>query len=64
MARDLVNEPPNELCIRKATPNACKELEKLGVEVEVLGEKEMKKLGMGSLLGVGQGSVQGIASWL
>jgi leucyl aminopeptidase len=33
-----------------------KKLEKLGLEVEVLGEDEMKKLGMGSLLGVGQGS--------
>jgi leucyl aminopeptidase len=28
------------------------------VKVEVLGEKEMKKLGMGALLGVGQGSVR------
>jgi leucyl aminopeptidase len=28
-----------------------------GVEVEVLDEKKMKKLGMGALLGVGQGSV-------
>jgi leucyl aminopeptidase len=33
-----------------------KELEKLGVEVEILTEKEMKKLGMGALLGVAQGS--------
>jgi leucyl aminopeptidase len=33
-----------------------KGLEKDGVDVEVLGEKEMAKLGMGSLLGVGQGS--------
>jgi leucyl aminopeptidase len=33
-----------------------KHLEKLGVKVEVLGEAQMKKLGMGSLLGVGQGS--------
>ena len=33
-----------------------KALAKLGVKVEVLGEAEMKKLGMGALLGVGQGS--------
>ncbi|MFP3786791.1 leucyl aminopeptidase, partial [Burkholderia sp. SIMBA_024] len=33
-------------------------LAKLGVKVEVLGEKEMKKLGMGALLGVAQGSVR------
>src|SRR5207247_8276000 len=31
-------------------------LKKLGVVVEVLGIKEMKKLGMNALLGVGQGS--------
>ena len=30
----------------------------LGVKVEVLGDKEMTKLGMGALLGVGQGSVR------
>ena len=32
------------------------ELSKLGVEIETLTEKEMKKLGMGALLGVAQGS--------
>ena len=32
-------------------------LSEYGVDVKVLGEKEMKKLGMGSLLGVGQGSI-------
>jgi leucyl aminopeptidase len=31
-------------------------LGKVGVKVEVLGESEMKRLGMGALLGVGQGS--------
>lgn len=56
-ARDLVNEPPNTL-YPASYAKRLKELEKLGVEVEVLGEKEMKKLGMGSLLGVGQGSVK------
>src|SRR5690606_38043343 len=35
-----------------------KELERLGLEVEILGEAEMAKLGMGSLLGVGQGSIR------
>ena len=53
--RDLVSEPANILY--PATLAAeCKKLTKLGVKVEVLGEAEMKKLGMGSLLGVGQGS--------
>ena len=35
----------------------CKPLEKLGLTVEVLGPKEMRKLGFGALLGVAQGSV-------
>ena len=54
-ARDLVSEPPNVLYpdsfAKKLTA-----LRKLGLKVEVLGEKEMSKLGMGALLGVGQGS--------
>ena len=33
-------------------------MRKLGVEVEILDEKMMTKLGMGALLGVGQGSVR------
>jgi leucyl aminopeptidase len=53
--RDLVSEPPNVLYPEEFA-NRVKTLSKLGVEVEVLGEKEMTKLGMGSLLGVGQGS--------
>jgi leucyl aminopeptidase len=36
----------------------CKELEKLGVKVEVLTEREMRKLKMGALLGVAQGAVR------
>jgi leucyl aminopeptidase len=54
-ARDLVNEPPNMLSPAEFAERA-KSLSKLGVRVRVLGEKEMKKLGMGALLGVGQGS--------
>ncbi|MBX9697716.1 MAG: leucyl aminopeptidase, partial [Alphaproteobacteria bacterium] len=34
------------------------ELEPLGVSVEILGRTELEKLGMGALLGVGQGSVR------
>jgi leucyl aminopeptidase len=55
VARDLVIEPPNVLSPEEFARRA-RELEKLGVEVEVLGEKDMKKLGMGAFLGVGQGS--------
>ena len=56
LTRDLVTEPPNFMTPPKIAENA-KSLESIGVEVKVLGEKEMKKLGMGSLLGVGQGSI-------
>ncbi len=55
-ARDLVNEPPNTLSPAEFAKRAKATLSKLGVKVEILGEAEMKKLGMGSLLGVGQGS--------
>ncbi len=55
LARDLVNEPPNVLSPAEFARRT-KSLAKLGVKVEILGEAEMKKLGMGSLLGVGQGS--------
>ncbi|MDQ0394227.1 leucyl aminopeptidase [Labrys monachus] len=55
LARDLVNEPPNVLFPEEFARRAA-ELAELGVEIEVLDPKAMKKLGMGALLGVGQGS--------
>ena len=55
LARDLVNEPPNVL-FPEAFARRAKALSKLGLKVEVLGVAQMKKLGMGALLGVGQGS--------
>jgi len=58
LARDLVNEPANALGPLEFAARA-RDLEALGVEVEILTEKEMKKLGMGSLLGVAQGSPRG-----
>ena len=56
-SRDLVSEPPNVLYPAEFARRV-KELESLGLEVEVLGEAEMAKLGMGALLGVGQGSIR------
>jgi leucyl aminopeptidase len=55
--RDLVSEPPNVLYPAEYARRV-KDLERLGLDVEVLGEPEMEKLGMGSLLGVGQGSIR------
>ena len=55
LTRDLVSEPANVLYPAEFARRA-RELSKLGVKVEILGEAEMKKLGMHVLLGVGQGS--------
>ncbi|MCU0946077.1 MAG: leucyl aminopeptidase [Rubritepida sp.] len=55
LARDLVAEPANVLTPAEFA-NRCLPLTKLGLEVEVMGPKEMKKLGFGALLGVAQGS--------
>jgi leucyl aminopeptidase len=52
-ARDLVNEPANVL-FPEEFARRCQALKEL--EVEVLDERAMKKLGMNALLGVGQGS--------
>jgi len=57
MTRDLVSEPANVLYPETLAKRA-RELTKLGVKVEVLTEAQMKKLGMGALLGVGQGSIR------
>ncbi|WP_346906582.1 leucyl aminopeptidase [uncultured Roseibium sp.] len=57
LARDLVNEPANILGPVEFAARA-EALSALGVEIEILTEKEMKKLGMGALLGVAQGSVR------
>ncbi|MEN5081588.1 leucyl aminopeptidase [Bosea sp. TWI1241] len=55
LARDLVNEPPNVLYPEEFADRADK-LGKLGVEIEILDEKQLGKIGMRALLGVGQGS--------
>ena len=53
--RDLVNEPANVLTTDEFAKRL-KKLKKLGVEVEVLDEKDLEKLGFRTLLAVGQGS--------
>ncbi len=57
LTRDLVSEPGNVIYPESLAKQA-KTLEKLGVKVQILGESQMKKLGMGALLGVGQGSAR------
>ncbi|MSO80445.1 MAG: leucyl aminopeptidase [Alphaproteobacteria bacterium] len=55
--RDIVSEPANVI-YPGSLADACRKLAKLGVKVEVLGEKRMRELGMGAILGVAQGSVR------
>ena len=57
-ARDLVSEPPNVLYPESYANIVRDELKPLGVKVEILDKKDLDKLGMGSLLGVAQGSVK------
>ncbi|MEL6288183.1 MAG: leucyl aminopeptidase [Pseudomonadota bacterium] len=57
IARDLVNAPANILGPVEFAEEAEK-LTELGVEVTVLDDDAMQELGMGALLGVGQGSAR------
>ena len=55
--RDLVSEPANILYPETLAQQAAT-LAELGLAVEILDEHRMRELGMGALLGVGQGSVR------
>ena len=55
LARDLVNEPANTLGTVEFAARA-NELGELGVDVEILEQDALEKLGMGSLLCVAKGS--------
>lgn len=54
--RDISNEPANIKTPQVYAERVAEILEKFDVEVDIIGEREMKNLGMGALLGVGQGS--------
>lgn len=56
LARDLINEPAEYIYPETLAQAARQELEPLGVEVEVLGPKEIEELGMTAFLAVGRGS--------
>jgi leucyl aminopeptidase len=55
--RDLVSLPGNHLTPKKFT-EICLDLEKYGLEVEVLDKKQLMKHKMNALLGVAQGSTE------
>ena len=56
--KDLVSEPGNILHPDEYAKRLL-QLKKFGLKVKVFNEKELKKLRMNALLGVGQGSVRG-----
>ncbi len=56
--RDLVSEPGNVLHPDEYAKRI-KSLSKFGLKIKIYNDKELKKLGMNTLLGVGQGSVRG-----
>ncbi|WP_407652480.1 leucyl aminopeptidase family protein [Cohaesibacter marisflavi] len=55
-ARDLVNEPANELPPLKMAARVISACEEAGIKTQLLDQKALQKEGMGLLLGVGQGS--------
>jgi leucyl aminopeptidase len=58
LARDVVTEPPNVLYPESYAAIVKDKLTPLGISVKILGVKQMEKLNMGALLGVGQGSIR------
>ena len=57
-ARDLVSEPGNILHPDEYAKRISS-LKKVGLKINIYNEKNLKKLGMNALLGVGQGSIRG-----
>jgi leucyl aminopeptidase len=57
LTKELVSEPAN-IIYPESFVERCQHLKDFGVEITVLDDKEMAKLGMGALLGVAQGSVR------
>jgi leucyl aminopeptidase len=57
LTRELVTEPAN-IIYPESFVERCKGLADIGLELDVLTPEQMKKLGMGALLGVAQGSVR------
>lgn len=55
--RELVSEPGN-IIYPESFVERCQSLTALGVGIEVLDEQQMTDLGMGAIVGVGQGSVR------
>jgi leucyl aminopeptidase len=57
LTRELVTEPAN-IIYPETFVERCRHLSDVGIDIQVLDEDAMAAAGMGSLLGVGQGSVR------
>lgn len=57
--RDIGNMPPNDMTPAKLAAAAQELADEHGLEIEVLAMKELRRLGMGGIIGVGQGSNAG-----
>lgn len=57
ITKELINEPANILGTEEFVQKI-KKLEKIGIEVQILNEEQLKKLKMNALLAVGQGSIR------
>ncbi len=58
LTKDLVSEPGNILHPDEYAKRIS-QLKKFGLKINIYDEKKLRKLGMNSLLGVGQGSIRG-----
>jgi len=58
LARDMVNEPANYMTPTDMAEMATKLAREQGLEITILDLEQMKKLGMGGMLGVSRGSRQ------
>ncbi len=56
LARDLVNTAPNDLYPESYAKKIRSELKPLGVEIEILDDKKLEKMGAGGITAVGKGS--------
>ncbi|MCH7737123.1 MAG: leucyl aminopeptidase [Chloroflexi bacterium] len=55
-ARDMVNEPANHMTPSRMAEAAQKVAGEQGLKIEIFGNAEMKKMGMGAFMGVAQGT--------
>ncbi|MEZ5813898.1 MAG: leucyl aminopeptidase [Alphaproteobacteria bacterium] len=58
LARDLVNTAPNDLYPESYARLISKELKPLGIDIEILDDKKLQKMGAGGITAVGQGSAR------